>query len=276
MKPKAKDKVLPGVRANPGLAAEYRKRLDRLIQEMHKSVTYWLLAAYRGNTPAITDVDPDDGPLAMDEAPADALRKTMAGLGKRWISRFDKGAAELAAWFAQAAGKRSDAQLRTILKNAGFAVEFRPTPAMRDIMKATINQQVSLIKSIPVQYLSSVEGAVMRSVQTGRDIGGLAKELEQHYGVTKRRAQFISRSQNEIATATMNRARQIEIGCSQAIWCHSHGSAKPRPTHVAAGKEKQVYSVVDGWLDPAIGKRIWPGTEPNCKCFSRSLIPSFQ
>ena len=276
MKPKAKNKVLPGVRANPGLAAEYRKRMDRLIQEMHKSVTYWLLAAYRGNAPAITDVDPDDGPLAQDEAPADALRKTMAGLGKRWISRFDKGATELAAWFAQAVGKRSDAQLRTILKNAGFSVQFVQTAAMRDIMKATINQQVSLIKSIPVQYLSSVEGAVMRSVQTGRDIGGLAKELEQHYGVTKRRAQFIARSQNEIATATMNRARQLEIGVVSARWQHSHGGRSPRPSHVKASADHVTYSVVEGWLDPAINKRIWPGTEPNCRCFSRSLIPSFQ
>jgi uncharacterized protein with gpF-like domain len=273
--PKGRDKVLPGVRANPGLAAEYRKRLDRLIQEMHKSTVYWLLAAYRKNTPAITDVDPADGPLAMDEAAADTLRKTMAGLARRWTSRFDDGAEKLAAWFAQAAGKRSDAQLRAILKNAGFAVEFRMTAAQRDIISATVKANTALIKSIPVQYLGQVEQSVMRSVQVGRDVGGLAKELETHFGVTKRRAQLISRSQNELATGALNRARQLEMGITEAIWCHSHGGKKPRPSHVKAGSEKQVYDVEKGWWDPDEQQFILPGQLINCRCFSRSIIKSF-
>jgi uncharacterized protein with gpF-like domain len=263
------------VRANLGLAAEYRKRLERLIEEMHHSVTYWLLAAYRKNEPAIADIDPEDGPLAQDAAPADALRRTIAGLRKRWIRRFNEGAEELAAWFAQAVGDRSDTQLKQILKRAGFAVEFHMTPAQRDILKATVQQNVSLIKSIPVQYLAHVEQSVMRSVQVGRDIGGLAKELETHFGVTKRRAQFIAQSQNEMATGALNRARQLELGITEAIWCHSHGGKTPRPSHVKAGAEKQVYDVAKGWFDPDEQKFILPGELPRCRCFSRSIIKSF-
>jgi uncharacterized protein with gpF-like domain len=211
----------------------------------------------------------------MDEAAADTLRKTMAGLARRWTSRFDDGAEKLAAWFAQAAGKRSDAQLRAILKNSGFAIEFKMTAAQRDIISATVKANTALIKSIPVQYLGQVEQSVMRSVQVGRDVGGLAKELETHFGVTKRRAQFIAQSQNEMATSALNKSRQLELGINTARWRRSGGSKKPRPSHVKASRDGEIYDIALGWLDPAINRRIWPGTEPGCKCFSCSIIKSF-
>lgn len=264
MKPKAK--LLPPLHPNAGLEVDYRKRLDKLIEEMHRSIMWWVSAAYKANEPVMA---------ADDALPADVLRKTMAGLSKRWTDRFDEGAQELAAYFAKAAAQRSDVQLRAILKKAGFAVKFAPTKAMRDVIKATLNQQVSLIKSIPAQYLTQVESSVMRSVQAGRDIGGLAKELETHFGVTKRRASFIARSQNNIATSMMNRARQTELGITQARWVHSAGGKEPRPSHVAAGKEGAVYDVAKGWYDPDASVWTWPGVLPNCRCVSRSIIPGF-
>ena len=68
-------------------------------------------------------------------------------------------------------------------------------PAMRDIMRATIGQQVSLIKSIPSQYFTNIESLVMRSVQTGRDLEQLTTDLQEQFGVTRRRAAFIARDQ---------------------------------------------------------------------------------
>lgn len=49
---------LPSVRPNAGLTAAYRRELDKLIDEMQKSLEYWLSAAYKANTPR----------LAMDAA----------------------------------------------------------------------------------------------------------------------------------------------------------------------------------------------------------------
>ena len=86
------------------------------------------------------------------------------------------------------------------------------TPALRDIRQATIGQQVSLIKSIPSQYFTNIEGLVMRSVQTGRDLGQLTNDLQEQFGVTHRRAAFIARDQNNKATASMTRGRQNELG----------------------------------------------------------------
>jgi uncharacterized protein with gpF-like domain len=259
------EKILRPVHPSAGLTATYRSKLDALIEEMATSVNYWVSTSYRANQPNI----------AQDELPASAAKAALRKLTRRWQKKFNEAAPKLADYFAAAVEKRSSTTLRNILKEAGISVEFTMTAAQRDILNATINQNVALIKSIPQQYLAQVEGAVMRSVQTGRDLGTLAKELEQHYGVTKRRAAFIAKSQNNMATASMTRARQVELGLTEAIWVHSHGGKEPRPSHVKAGRDKQRYQVDKGWYDPDAKVWTWPGVLLGCRCVSRSVIKGF-
>lgn len=259
------DKVLRPVRPNAGVTAAYYKKLDALIEEMVASIDYWLSASYKANEPRI----------AQDELPASALRAAIRKLTARWQRKFNQAAPKLADYFATAVEKRSSAALKNILKEAGFTVEFKMTNAQQDILRATIQQNVELIKSIPAQCLTQVQGSVMRSVQTGRDLGTLSKELQEHYDVTRRRAAFIARSQNNMATAAMTRARQQEVGITEAIWMHSGGGKHPRPTHLAAGRAKTKYDVKVGWLDPDVGKNIFPGELPNCRCVARAVVKGF-
>jgi hypothetical protein len=212
--------------------------------------------------------------LAMDrKTAAEAITEAFSKLAKRWQKRFDEAAPKLARWFAQKASRRSDATLQRILRDGGFSVKFTMTPAAADIIDAAVAENVALIRSIPQQYLTQVEGAVMRSVRQGRDLGPLAQELRAQYGVTKRRAAFIALDQSNKCTADMTRARQVEKGY-KAIWRHSHAGREPRPTHVA--NDGKPYDPAVGWLDPAINKRIWPGTEPRCRCYTQTVIPGFE
>lgn len=266
MPKKPKPIVLPPIRPSEGFAALYQKRLVAMIDEMAASCLYWTRAAYRQNEPAI---------MAMDDIPADMLKKTIAELTKRWLRRFDKAADELAEYFALGVSKRTDQQFRAILKRSGLSVDFVMTKAQRDIAKATVQANVSLIKSIPQQYLGKVEGAVMRSVQTGRDVGGLVKELQAAHGVTRKRASLIARDQNNKATSSFNRARQQELGITQARWKHSFAGKEPRPSHLKAGRDGVVYNIAEGWYDPDEGRNIQPGELINCRCTSQSIIPGF-
>ena len=269
MKEKRRPVPLAGVRPNEGLQAAYRAKLDRMIDDLHASLLYWLRAAYRANTPEMAQ----DGLESSGESPAMAMRHAMQRLARRWQRLFDDGAPELARWFSMAAMDRSDKQLAEILKRAGFSVLFRMTAAANDVMQATIGEQVGLIKSIAQQHLSEVEGLVMRSVSAGRDLGTLSKEIETRYGVTKRRAALIARDQNNKASASIQRVRYQGMGIRYAVWCHSNGGNTKRPSHVKASQDKTLYEVSKGWLDPAIDKRIWPGTEINCHCFDRPILP---
>lgn len=263
--PKATETILRPIHPNAGIAAHYQRRLDALIQAMAKSVEFWLTATYRQNEPRI----------AQDETPADALRRSMRELSKRWLKRFDDMAGKMAVHFAQSVEARSTGAMKKILKDGGWTVQFQITPAMRDVMDATVHQNVALIKSIPAQYLEQVEGIVMRGVQNGRDLGIVSEELQKRLGVTRRRAALISRDQNNKATAAFNKVRQTELGLTEAIWVHSGGGHEARPSHQKAGREKVRYSIKDGWYDPHEGRNIQPGELINCKCIGRPVIKGF-
>ena len=213
--------------------------------------------------------------VALEAATGGLWRDAFRRLARRWTSRFDDLADDLARYFATETARRTTSALRTMLRKGGMSVRFKMSRPMNDVMQATLTQQVSLIKSIPAQYLTQVEGSVMRSVAAGRDLGFLAKELEHHYGVTKRRAAFIARSLNNLATASMTRVRQQEAGITEAIWVHSGGGREPRPTHLKAGKERARYRVSEGWWDPAEKKFVFPGELPNCRCVSRPVVIGF-
>lgn len=259
-----KPKTLRPIHPSAAIQARYSKQLQSLIKEMSASVEHWIKATYRRHLPSI----------AQDDA-ADDLRKSMEDLKDQWFAKFDLLAKNLAAYFATATAERSTTTLKRYLREGGFTVKFQMTPAMQDIVDATVHQNVALIKSIPQQYLEQVEGIVMRGVQTGRDMGYITEELQKRYGITKRRAAFIARDQTEKATAAFNRARQLEVGISEAVWVHSGGGKHPRPSHKKAGREKVVFSVADGWLDPEVGHKIQPGELINCRCVSRSILPGF-
>lgn len=230
---------------------------------MAEAVLKTLSRAYKANEPEI----------AQDDMPYAELKRSVRLLSRRWQRKFDKAAPELADYFAQAANKRSATQLKRILADSGFAVEFKMTRATRDVLGASIAEQVSLIKSIPAKYFTDIEGAVMRSVSAGRDLKSLTDHLQNTYGLTHRRAAFIARDQNNKATAALTRVRQQEIGVTEAVWVHSGGGKTQRPTHVAASKRGQKYDVRKGWWDPAVEQFIFPGELPNCRCVSRPVIP---
>jgi SPP1 gp7 family putative phage head morphogenesis protein len=270
--PRSKDKVLPAVRPNVGLQAAYRKKLQRMIDDMAGSVEYWVAAAYRQNEPLVAQ----DAVMAWDDVlPTNALKRAIRALTKRWLQQFDEAAPRLAEWFAKSASQRSKKQLMRILGDGGYTVPFKPSRAQRDVLEATIEEQVGLIKSIPRKYLEQVQGDVMRSIQSGRDLATLTKALRKNYKVTKDRAALIARDQNNKATATMTRARQLDLGITHAIWLHSHAGKKPRPTHVRNDGKR--YEIAKGWFDPdpRVNRFIVPGELINCRCVSKSVIPGF-
>lgn len=260
------EKVLRAVRPNIGLEMEFRRALTKQIDDLHRSVLYWTKAAYNQNEPTIVA-------LAQDETPAAALLRTIRGLRKRWLKRFDVASVKLAEYFATSVKDRSDAALKKILKDGGFAVEWRMTPAMRDVMGATVGEQVGLIKTIPARYFDQIEGAVMRSVSTGRDLKQLTDDIEKIGDVTRKRAAFIARDQSNKATATMTRVRMLEAGIDTAVWLHSHAGKVPRKTHVAMSGQR--FKISEGMFDSDEGRNVLPGELIRCRCSSKPVVKGF-
>lgn len=354
---------LAPVRANIGVEREYQRRIDALIEEMNRSLVYWISAAYRANEPEIlglasdamawddllvTSVEAetvvkigqyrpldeltkgvslscendlesadadffryddhqidsrqrrhphierrprhligglgdtaiggaahDAAPFVFDASPARSLIAVVKRLTASWQTQFDELAPRLATWFATAQEKRSAESLKASLRKGGFSVKFKPTRAQNDSYQSVIGENVGLIRSIPAQHLTQVEGMVMRAVQQGRNLGPLVQDLEHQFAVTRRRASFIARDQANKATAVFTRVKHQELGIEEARWQHSHGGKVPRPTHVKASKDRVLYKVSEGWYDSDVGKYVWPGELSNCRCVAIPVIPGF-
>ena len=237
------------VRPNAGVRIGYEVSLIDSLRDLDDTTVRAVLAAY----PSVTE-----------------LKLVLARLSRTWSRRYDRFATALAKYFAERALSSTDAAFAASLRAAGLhSPRLASTADIRTSLRAVIAENVSLIRSIPAQYHTQVEGIVMRGVQNGRDLHTVSTELRLNYGVGVRRAALIARDQTNKANATFTRTRQIGLGIARARWLHSRGGVTPRPEHVAfSGQE---YDVAEGAL--LDGKRVWPGTEINCRCVSVSIIP---
>lgn len=261
-KPKTARAVFP----NAGVEAWYRTELQRLVREMSQDMLDRVRRAWR------------DAGLAQDAksrpTPAILLGRALEKWGGLWTHRLDEASTKIARNFANKTTRATDAAVMDQLRNAGFTVRFKPTKAARAAFDAVVAENVGLIRSIPQRYLGDVQNAIWQSVMQGSDLATLSNTIHEKYGIAHRRAALIARDQNHKAKAAMERARRKEVGVTKAIWQHSHAGKDPRPTHVAMdGKE---YDIEQGMWDSAVQKYIWPGTEINCRCTDRPVIPGFE
>lgn len=232
-----------------------------LIDEMTASVEHWTRATYRAAPPLI----------AKDASPVREMRKQLRDLAARWIKRFDDAAPKLAEAYLLGQFKATDSAFRMALKDAGWAIKFEMTPAMRDAFQASLTENVGLIRSIPEQYLQQVEGIVMRSYTVGRDLQMMVADLKALYPKAANRANFIALDQSNKANAVVTQTRQLQLGIVEGIWMHSHAGKVPRPTHVAMNGKR--YKIAEGMWDSAVQRFVFPGQEPGCRCTGRSVLP---
>ena len=257
----AKVKAIRPIGPNIGSRNRYRHQIVMLIKELADSTEYWLTARRKSDPPV----------LASDASPVEEVLKELRNLSERWQGRFDEMAPKVAESFVRNQFKGTNNAMRQALRDAGWSIEFKLTPAMRDAFEASLAENVGLIRSIPAKYLQEVEGIVMRNYAAGRDLKSMAAEIRSRYKVTANRAVLISRDQANKANAIVQKARQQELGIVSAIWMHSHAGKTPRPTHVAMNGKR--YDVEKGMWDSAVGKYVWPGEEINCRCQQRSVLP---
>lgn len=265
------------IRPNAGIEREYRRRLLRLVDEMYASITWWIGAEYKKQAEKLESYNG----IAADASPAEAMRQALRKRMRQWERRFNEGASSLAEWFAQTSlAAASGAVAHSVGSAAGvaaskIATRFKMTRAMNNSLASIVYENTALIRSIPQKCMLEVEGLVMRAVRTGYDAGRLTDELEQRFGVTRRRAEFISRDQCNKATEALTRTRMEEIGVTEAIWIHTSIGREPRSNHVAFHGRR--FRLSEGLYDDNkyVQKYIQPGELPNCYCTKRPVIAAY-
>lgn len=151
-------------------------------------------------------------------------------------------------------------QMRSVL---GVDVFFNE-PRLEGLLGDFATQNAALIKSIPEQYLSQVEGIVRRGVRSGRRAADIGEEIEGRFDVTKARARFIARDQVSKINSNLTRDRHQALGLEQYIWRTSRDE-RVRDTHRRLEGTTQSYDD-----PPSVGH---PGEDFQCRCNFEPIIP---
>lgn len=241
------------------LEMRYAARLHQLVMMMAEEVESELHRFFRGETAQEY--------FAQDESVASQARILMNAMMGKFNQKFADISKTIAEQQVAAIGKASSSTLHRSLQKLTGGFSLKTTTLAGDVSEvatASIADNVGLIKSISQQYLTGVQGAVMRSVTTGRGLADLVPYLEKHKEITARRAKFIAQDQTRKAYSSINKARMEKIGLKKGGWLHTGGSSHPRKSHQAFNNE--TFDLKKGMWDPDAKQWVWPGSLPGCRC----------
>lgn len=245
---------------NAAVAVRYVGALSGLTAQMTAQVKREILRLYKTDAAA--------SHFGQDATIASQSRILMSSLGARFNDLFAKKSKPLAESMVEGASKAGGSALHASLQKLSGGMSLKTSlnsPALGEITKAAIAENVSLIKSIAAEYLQKVEGAVMRSITTGNGLQDLIPALEAYEGQTHRRAKNIALDQTRKVYNSVNKGRMEALGVKKFMWHHSGGGAHPREDHV--DMDGKVYSFDNlPIIDQRSGERGIPGQAPNCKC----------
>lgn len=239
--------------------AKLHAALQRMTEEMTRATVRELVRLYRA----------PEAPMAMDASFTSMAAKLVRKLTEKFTALFTDKAGGLASAWANGINRQAAVGLGQSLKEVSGGVTLKTdvvSGAVGDVVKASIKQNVALIKSIPREYFLEIEGEVMRSIQSGKGMADLQPYLEKRGDITKKRAALIARDQTSKATTAINTARMQGLGVKKFKWLHSMGGKEPRPLHKNMLNGK-VFSFDDPpVIDERTGEKGLPGQLINCRC----------
>lgn len=168
-------------------------------------------------------------------------------------------------------------------KSKAIGVALKNEMTERDVGQtayALMNEQVGLIKSIPIEaglraqkiaFEAAIEGT---RAEVNQDT---IRQLEDEMGYSTQaaisRATTIARTEVARANASINQARAMSVGSNQYRW-HNSGDESVRKSHKFY-KGKRLQGMIFSWDNPPTledGMTGHPGTFPNCRCFAEPLF----
>lgn len=129
------------------------------------------------------------------------------------------------------------------------------------------NEQVELIKSIPIKAGLRAQELSQQAAADGKRASEVAKEIARTNEVTENRALLIARTEVSKANATFNQSRAESVGSRGYIW-RTATDGDVRPSH--AEMEGQFVE----WSNPPTLDDMTGHASclPNCRCFSEIVI----
>lgn len=136
---------------------------------------------------------------------------------------------------------------------------YRAEPWLAEMQKIWVAENTRLIKSIPADELSDMEGIIRRGVLNGSSADTIKKQIQERYGVTERRAKLIAVDQVGKANSALTKQRQADAGIDGYIW---RGVLDSRERQLHIDREGKRFK----WSSPPSDGH--PGQPIRCRCYA--------
>lgn len=267
----AKPKPVKGLvlRAPVGVQARYAAKMRAAIGRMAKETEREIVALFNSPTAKASHVMTEDASIASQS------RILMNAIQRKWEKVFTDLSRPWSEEFVAQTAAASRVDLRKSFAAMGAAAEITPTVLrggpVGDIVKATVAENVGLIKSIPIEYLDGIRVKVTSAITTGNGLGDILPYLKNELGVADRRANNIALDQTRKTYNAINKGRMQNAGVESFEWIHTGGGQKPRPHHEEMSGN--IYRFDDlPVIEPRTGERGIPGQAINCRCTMRPVL----
>jgi SPP1 gp7 family putative phage head morphogenesis protein len=255
-----------GVEQALAVGISYNADLQRIVREVRKDINNQLMILIRDLEPQYTS----DGACQYTvDTWVDVLTGALTLLKDKWSSQaFKDLSTRIANKFVRTANQTNENRF-----DIGIDV-FTGSQALNDYLDASVFDNVSLIQSIPDQYLKQVESIVMTNVRAGGRPAAIAKQLTKQFDITEKRAKFIARDQTAKINGDLNMKRQQNVGFEYFQWITSEDS-RVRDRHDDISDKVTAYGKgVYRWDNPPLSDRgtpIIPGQDFQCRCIARPV-----
>jgi len=135
-------------------------------------------------------------------------------------------------------------------------------------LKQLMLEQVTLIKSLPLQAADRVHKLVQENISEQKRASTIAEQIQLTGKVTEARATLIARTEVGRAAAVLTQARAENIGSAGYIW----RTARDRDVR---DSHKRMEGKFVPWSKPPTldGLTGHAGALPNCRCYAEPVIP---
>lgn len=260
--------------------SDYKRRLKKLVKIMRENTEKNILKIFRGEAYK-TFKEESKKLLTQDKSITSETRIMLNKLLKKYTKIFGDKAKNLAESMLSGVLRDNKVALNNSVKKAVNEVDTRleiksnfvPNylkKSSKEKIKALLNENLKLIKSIPETYYNQLTGDIYRSLTSKLDLEEIKNHLVKRGGMAENRAANIAEDQTRKASNVINAERMQSIGVKKFEWIHSGGGQKPRKLHMEM--DGKIYSFDDlPVIDENTGERGLPGQLPYCRCTMRPV-----
>ena len=243
---------------NAKIERDYKNHILEKVALMNKSFKWWLGAGLK-----------KDNPTAK-------IKSEFRELSKYWEAKFSDFSKSEAKKFIYKIQKHSDSVLHN--KNADmFKIKYK-SKLINNTIKASINENIALIKSIPREQLLRYESVIYQNIANldrqnlTQELTKIFKKMEVSDKIAKNRVKTIARDQTKKATEALSQARAQANGFEYYIWITANDE------RVSTGKggheylNNRIYKYgEDTAIIDSYGNIGTCGERVNCRCTSGAV-----